>query len=148
MRDCNKDTLGKSAMRRSWINSIFEKNRIRYGFFVVMFFYSCSVFAWPPAALDRYASKPDEWYRSEEGRQIAENILTWQDEYGSWPKNVDTKSNPYTGDRKELHGTFDNRATTGEMRFLARTFRATDESRYENVVVSSFTEFSGALFFP
>jgi len=83
-----------------------------------------------PATL-RHSEKPDDWYRSAEYRQIADNILTWQSPQGSWPKNVNTKQKPYTGDPNKIEGTFDNGATTGELRFLARAFRTTGDKRYE-----------------
>ena len=74
----------------------------------------------------KFAQKPDERYRSEEGRRIAANILSHQSAEGSWPKNTDTTAERYSGDLAKLHGTFDNGATTGELRFLARAWRATN----------------------
>ena len=82
----------------------------------------------------RYASKDDAWYRSDEGKRIAENILSHQDQYGSWPKNIDTATEWNADDFDEVdyvQGTFDNGATTGEMRFLARAFNAAQEGRYK-----------------
>lgn len=79
----------------------------------------------------KYAKQSDAWVQSEEGRRIADNVLTWQTPYGSWPKNRDTASEPFDGNMGDLHGTFDNGATTNELRFLARTFRATNEPRYQ-----------------
>jgi PelA/Pel-15E family pectate lyase len=78
-----------------------------------------------------YSEKPDDWYHSDEARRIADNILSWQSPLGSWPKNVNTKRKPYSGEPNELEGTFDNGATTGELRFLARAFCATGDKRYE-----------------
>src|SRR5688572_2198300 len=34
--------------------------------------------------------KGDEWYRSEEGKRAAENVLSWVSERGDWPKAEDT----------------------------------------------------------
>lgn len=79
----------------------------------------------------KHRNKPADWFQSEEGRRIADNVLTWQSPHGSWPKNGDTASRAYNGEKEELRGTFDNGATTGELRFLARAFRATGESRYQ-----------------
>ncbi|RYD33680.1 MAG: pectate lyase [Verrucomicrobiaceae bacterium] len=67
-----------------------------------------------------YLKKPDEWFVSPEGQQVAANILSWQAGSGGWPKNTDTADAPYTGERGKLGGTFDNGATTDELRFLAR----------------------------
>ena len=78
-----------------------------------------------------YARKPDDWYGSTEGSRIADNILTWQSVEGGWPKNTNTTAQPFTGDTNALKGTFDNGATTGELRFLARAFRAAKDTRYQ-----------------
>jgi pectinesterase len=82
-----------------------------------------------------YSDKTDDWYRSEEAQQIADNILSWQSPHGSWPKNINTERRPYTDDPNKLEGTFDNGATTGEMRFLARAFNATSDHRYQQAFI-------------
>jgi pectate lyase len=76
-----------------------------------------------------YAARSDDWYRSAPGRRVMENVLSYQADRGDWPKNLDTSNVPYEGDRKKLQGTFDNSATVGEVRFLARAYRATHEAR-------------------
>lgn len=75
------------------------------------------------------ASHPDEWYRSPEGLRAITNVLSWQSAQGDWPKNLDTTGKPLAGDPGKLKGTFDNGATTGELRFLARAYRATRDQR-------------------
>ena len=87
----------------------------------------------------RYAKQSSEWFQGEEGRCIADNVLTWQTLHGSWPKNIDTASEPFDGNIKDLHGTFDNGATTNELRFLARAFLATDEPRYEKAFLKGLS---------
>lgn len=77
-----------------------------------------------------YLSKPDVWFASEEGRKVAENILSWQAERGDWPKNTNTTVR-FEGERGKLKGTFDNGATIPELRFLARAFSATKKGEYE-----------------
>lgn len=72
--------------------------------------------------------KSDEWFRSAEGRKSAANVLSWQSPEGSWPKNKHTSEKPYTGKANKLAGTFDNKATTDELRFLARAFDATGDT--------------------
>ncbi len=74
--------------------------------------------------------QPPEWFASAEGARVTANILSWQSEAGSWPKNMDPAAQPYTGrDRaKDIKGTFDNGATTDELRFLARAFAATSNA--------------------
>ena len=79
----------------------------------------------------QYAKQSAQWLRSSEGRRIADNVLTWQTPHGSWPKNRDTASEPFDGNIDDLHGTFDNGATTNELRFVAHAFRATNEPRYQ-----------------
>jgi pectate lyase len=79
----------------------------------------------------QYLRKPDDWYAGDEAKRIAANILSYQSDLGGWPKNVDTTAAAFTGDRKELKGTFDNDATTDELRFLSRIYRATKDDRYK-----------------
>jgi pectate lyase len=78
----------------------------------------------------QYLKKPDAWFAGDEARRVAGNILSYQSDLGGWPKNIDTTAAPYTGDRKELKPTFDNDATTDELRFLARCYNATREEHY------------------
>ena len=67
-----------------------------------------------------------------------EHILSWQSDHGDWPKNKDTTRQEYSGDRSKLKGTFDNGATTGELRVLARAFTATGDARYEKGFLTGF----------
>ncbi|RKU16549.1 pectate lyase [Candidatus Poribacteria bacterium] len=87
----------------------------------------------------RYAKQSAEWFQSEAGRRIADNVLTWQTPHGSWPKNRDTASEPFDGKSDDLHGTFDNSATIGELRFLARAFSATNELRYRQAFLKGLS---------
>lgn len=73
----------------------------------------------------------DERMRSEEGRREIENVLSWQTDAGGWPKNEPTTKERFSGDRQKLQGTFDNGATTTELRLLARAFRVTKDVRCE-----------------
>lgn len=79
-----------------------------------------------------FLKKTDSWFASEEGRRTADIILSYQAEEGGWPKNMDTVSKPFEGDPKTLKGTFDNSATTDELRFLALSYHATQEIRYRD----------------
>jgi pectate lyase len=89
------------------------------------------LFAAPAAAtpVEKYLTKPAEWFRGDEAARIAANVLSHQSADGSWPKNTDTTV-PYTGDPAQLKGTFDNGATIGELRFLARMHAETKDDRY------------------
>lgn len=81
------------------------------------------------AGPDRHLDRPDEWFAGEDGRRVAAAILSHQSELGGWPKNRDTTI-PFTGTRATLVPTYDNRATTDELRFLARAFGATHDDDY------------------
>ena len=83
----------------------------------------------------KYLDKPAEWYRSDEAKKIAANILSYQSTAGGWPKNVDTAAEPYTGDRGKLEPTYDNKATTDELRFLAHMASATQDATYADAFV-------------
>lgn len=75
----------------------------------------------------QFLKKPDAWFGGEEARRIAANLLTFQSAHGGWPKNTATTAAAYSGDRSLVESTFDNGATTDELRFLARTYRATQD---------------------
>jgi pectate lyase len=77
-----------------------------------------------------YLDKNDDWFAGDEAHRIAENILSFQSEHGGWPKNIDTTARPYVGDRSKLKGTYDNGATTDELRFLAHMVTATQDDTY------------------
>ncbi len=77
-----------------------------------------------PAAL---FGKDKRWFRSEEGRRTTANVLSWQSASGAWPKNRDTGRVLHEGERAGISGTFDNKATTGEMRYLALAYAATGD---------------------
>lgn len=79
----------------------------------------------------RAAGPADEWFRADAGRLAVEHVLSWQSSRGDWPKNKATTKGPFTGDRSKLEGTFDNGATTTELRLLARAFRVTKDARCE-----------------
>jgi pectate lyase len=77
-----------------------------------------------------YLNKPATWFAGDEARRVATNILSYQSEPGGWPKNVSTTARPYAGDRATLRPTYDNGATTDELRFLARIYVATKDATY------------------
>lgn len=77
----------------------------------------------------RYLGNLSDWFAGDEARSIAGNILSHQTDVGGWPKHRDT-----TASVRDVAGpaqaTFDNGATTDELRFLARMHRATHGERY------------------
>jgi len=84
------------------------------------------------------ARKPDDWFRSADGQRVIANVLSWQSPQGSWPKNLDTAAEPFTGNPQTLKGTFDNGATTDELRFLARAHRVTGDERCRAAFLKGF----------
>ena len=95
---------------------------------------------------------PAAWYGGAEARRLADNVASFQTPAGGWSKNFNTADHrrrpgeafsPETnlskflapGDHDAPHdahwayiGTFDNNATIGELRFLARVAAAADET--------------------
>jgi pectate lyase len=82
----------------------------------------------------QYLKKPDTWFATDEAKRLAAHVLSYQSDLGGWPKNVDTTAAPFRGDRKDLKPTFDNDATTDELRFLARIYKATKHEPYRKAV--------------
>lgn len=77
----------------------------------------------------KYLKQPQSWFGTGESKRVIDNLLTYQTPLGGWPKNVDTTAAPFTGRVEELAPTFDNRATTDELRLVARMFNATGDER-------------------
>lgn len=75
---------------------------------------------WGSAVLRQDAA----WYASAEARRLADTVLLYQFENGSWPKNTDMSAPPAAPVDPELGDTIDNQATTLEMEFLARVVQA------------------------
>jgi PelA/Pel-15E family pectate lyase len=103
---------------------------------------ACLVGMVMPAAAQRirrgpagYLDRSTEWFSSEEAKKIAENILSYQADIGGWPKNVDTTAQPYTGPHNQFDPTFDNGATTDELRYLAHMYQATKNEKYRAAVL-------------
>ena len=86
----------------------------------------------------KYGNKSEQWYRSEEGTRIANNIISWQTPEGGWPL-MNTTNEPWTGDEKAIgpwgrNGTFIG-STTNEIRFLSKAFLATQDGKYKQAVL-------------
>lgn len=104
----------------------------------LLVFFSLTTSLHAASRAESLAKKPDEWFRSEDGAQALSAILSWQSEHGDWPKNKDTVSKAYSGERSKIRGSFDNGATTGELRVLARAFQATNEKQYGRAFLKGF----------
>jgi PelA/Pel-15E family pectate lyase len=90
--------------------------------------------------------KPAAWWNSVEARAFGTNILSWQSDRGSWPKNTDTYSKAHDGSRGRLQGTFDNSATTRELRYLARLFTATKETPFREAFLRGYNHILSAQY--
>jgi pectate lyase len=88
------------------------------------------------ASWNDFRKKPDEWFRSDEARAIAANVLAWQTDRGDWPNDNDSFA-PYQADRKVKPGTFDDGHTTHETRFLVRIYAATGREEYRDAALKA-----------
>lgn len=77
-----------------------------------------------------YLRRPDSWFATAEARQIARHIVAHQSTLGGWPKNIDTTAALVGEGQAELSPTYDNRATTDELRYLARMCRVHSDSQW------------------
>lgn len=78
----------------------------------------------------------DAWFASDEARQLADTILSYQTPSGGWSKHLGFHKGPRSpgmlwtsqnepGQPAHYVATFDNGSTTAEMNFLARVWQAT-----------------------
>ena len=77
-------------------------------------------------------NQPIEWFATPEGRRITEIVLSYQTPNGGWSKRLDLSKEPrppgtdfVSEHNAHYEGTFDNDATTTQMRAMARAFKAT-----------------------
>lgn len=77
---------------------------------------------------------PSEWFGGADNLKLAETVISYQTPSGGWSKAVDYSKGPrqpgthwtaQTGDAWHYCGTFDNRTTTEQIKFLAGVFTAT-----------------------
>jgi PelA/Pel-15E family pectate lyase len=93
----------------------------------------------------RYLGKPDNWFASDEAKEIAGSVLSHQTESGGWPKNRDSTL-ASAADGTKSRATFDNGATTDELRFLARIYDAAHEDRYRAAFLKGMDYILGAQY--
>jgi PelA/Pel-15E family pectate lyase len=79
----------------------------------------------------------DAWVASDEGKRVADNLLSWQYPSGGWPKNYDASTpKPANAGEGDDHGawegTFDNGGTYSELRLLARAYTAHKKPEYRD----------------
>ncbi len=80
-----------------------------------------------------------DFFNTEEATRIGDQILLWQRATGGWPKNVDMvspmsdqlKAEVAADKMRQDDSTTDNDATTIQMTYLARLYKATGEERFK-----------------
>lgn len=83
---------------------------------------------------------PTEWYGSDEARSIADQLIVRQMDNGGWQKNIPyqhllTDTELAEVQRTGVGSTIDNGSTTTEMRFLARVYSLSGNTRYKEAFV-------------
>lgn len=83
-----------------------------------------------------YGIKSKTFYLSDEARQMADNMLTWQNDDGGWPL-MTTWREPKGSDNAGPWGSGSAlvKSTVNEIRFLARLYSATQDERYKRAAV-------------
>jgi len=94
----------------------------------------------------KYFNQPPEWFRGDEAKRITQVVLSYQAPDGGWPKNTDTAGKPFDGDRSKLRGTFDNKATTDELRFLARVATHAEDAASRDAFMRGLKHILGAQY--
>jgi PelA/Pel-15E family pectate lyase len=91
----------------------------------------------------RLTNQPDDWFKSDKGKQTVDNIVTWQNPNGGWWKAYDASNpRPTTMPAREGTGprgdddnvwhdvsTIDNSATYSEARIVARAYRVLKDQK-------------------
>ena len=96
--------------------------------------------------LRKFQAKPDSWYGTEKAASLAQNLLSHRSPHGIWPKNINTAAELFKGKSSTILGTFDNGATVGEIRFLARIYRQTQRKQYRQAVKQAIDTMRARLF--
>lgn len=79
---------------------------------------------------------PASWYGSQEAQDIADIVIAVQKNNGGWMKNdqlhkLTTAEYQALINAKSEHSCLDNFATTQEMRYMARVWKATNQDKYQ-----------------
>lgn len=110
---------------------------------------------------DIATKQPEQWYTTDEASSIADSVMKYQMPNGGWPKNqqwhIGADQAYMQKCRKEGVGsTFDNKATTTEMRFLCKMYGARKDENYrkafmhglEYIFSAQYTNGGWPQFFP
>ncbi len=89
-------------------------------------------------------NKDSAWFATQEAKAIAENVLLYQRNIGGWPKNIQMQKPLSKEEKLQLESqksstdevTTDNGATTQEMLFLSKMYRATANETYKMAFLS------------
>jgi PelA/Pel-15E family pectate lyase len=84
-------------------------------------------------AWDAINKQPAAFYASAEARALADNILFYQNADHGWPKNIDMTSRAAA----KAGSTIDNRGTTTQLEFLARTYGGTSCPQYRDAMLGA-----------
>lgn len=95
---------------------------------------SVDSYAWADICAGRVT--PASWYASQEAQNIADIVIAVQKNNGGWMKNdqlhkLTNAEYQALVNAKSEHSCLDNFATTQEMRYLARVWKATDQDRFQ-----------------
>jgi pectate lyase len=86
------------------------------------------------ASWNTYRKKPNEWFKSDEAKAVAANLLAWQTDRGDCPNDTDTLE-PRPADDEPKQGTFDDGHTTHETRYLVRMYAVTGKAEYRDAAL-------------
>lgn len=94
------------------------------------------------------------WFASAAARRLADNIITFQTPSGGWSKHADIAAGPrrpgeaYNGEstRWQYVGTFDNDATTTQLRILGGVYAAHPARRYRRAFLRGLAYVADAQF--
>jgi PelA/Pel-15E family pectate lyase len=93
---------------------------------------------------ERAQRQRSEWFQSDEGKQVVDNVLRYQFPSGGWPKNTDMtaplseSAKTRLAERRRDESTIDNGATYTQLRFLARAHAATGDERVRDAFLKGF----------
>lgn len=84
-------------------------------------------------------NKDENWFATDEAKEIAENVLLYQRDIGGWPKNIQMQ-NPLSIEEKQkllvlkynpIECTTDNGATCQELLYLSKMYKKNPDERYK-----------------
>lgn len=95
--------------------------------------------------------QPVEWYATAEGRRVADIVLSFQTPSGGWSKRTDMAAHARRpgeafGVESGYIPTFDNAATTTQLRIMARAYKATHDKAYREAFLKGLRLILAAQF--